>query len=313
MNRTEFKNETICIFEETYKVTLFFLLGSTSVVAFIENAFFCFAVSFNKKLHLKSNILVVSLAVTDITIAAILPNLELVYLYFYPSWPIGSLGTSALNLIWIFSLVCPFVTVTAITIERCVMIAVTAVTMQPAHKNKYIWNVNPTLYYILLSFHIIAPLLLLPGLYYKMKSASQNLLKKLMKITENNINLNRQKKEMKLAKTIFIIIGLMYLVWFPVVMIEILYNLHFEECIVSKLGVFSLWMTCINGCLNPLVYSYRNPEVKQFAKCLINFFYKKKLIERFAKNRYITPPPSLRSFRDGPDWKEKVIEYGIKI
>ncbi|XP_065676834.1 adrenocorticotropic hormone receptor-like [Hydra vulgaris] len=330
MNQTENKNEAICIFEETYKVILLFLLGSTSLVAVIENAFFCFAVYFNKKLHFKSNILVVSLAITDIIIAAILPNLEIVYLYFYPSWPIGSLGTKTLNLIWIFSLVCPFVTVTAITIERYVMIAgksswkvfftkriymvivifiwlysficclVTAVTMQPAHKNEYIWNVNPTLYYILLGFHIVVPLLLLPGFYYKMKSASQYFLKKLMKITENNVNLSRQRKEMKLAKTIFIIIGLMYLVWSPVVIIEILYNLQFKVCIVSKLGVISLWITCINGCLNPMVYSYRNPEVKKFAKCVINFFYK-----IFAKEN--------KAIKYASHWKEQVLEYDIKI
>ncbi|XP_065675136.1 melatonin receptor type 1A isoform X2 [Hydra vulgaris] len=296
MNQTEHQTETNCIFEQSYKVTLLFLLSSTSVVAVIENVFFCFAVYFNKKLHSKSNILVVSLAVTDIIIAAILPNLEFVYLYFYPLWPIGSLGTKTLNLIWIFSLVCPFVTVTAITIERYVMIAgksrwkvfftkrlymvivifiwlysficclVAAVTMEPAHKNEYIWNVNPTLYYILLGFHIIVPLLLLPGLYYKMKKASQYSLKKLREETENDVNLHRQRKETKLAKTIFIIIGIMYLVWSPVVIIEILYNLEFKVCIISKVGVISLWLTCINGCLNPMVYSFRNPEVKRFTK-----------------------------------------------
>ena len=302
MNQLESRNQTICTFEPSFKVIMLVLLGTTSVAAFIENVFFCTAVYFNKKLHSKSNILIINLAITDIIISAILPNLEFVYVYFYPSWPIGSLGTKFLNLIWIFSLVCPFVTMTAITFERFVVIAgkpswkylitkkmyllvvifiwaysflccfVTAVSMLPAPRYNYVWNVNPTLYYVFLGVHIIFPLVLFPGLYYKMQKVSVTSMKEISK----EVGEIRQEREMKLSKTIVIIIGVLYMVWTPVVVLEILYNHKFKNCVVSKMEIVSAWLTCFNGCLNPLLYSYRNAEVKKFILSLVHVFRKKK-------------------------------------
>ena len=302
MNQTESTNQTICTFEPPFKIVMLVLLATTSVAAIIENVFFCTAVYFNKKLHSKSNILIVSLAITDIIISAILPNIEFVYVYFYPSWPIGSLGTKTQNIIWMFSLVCPFVTVTAITVERYVIIAgkpswkylitkkmyllvvifiwaysflccfATAITMLPAPKYKYVWNVNSTLYYVFLGIHIIFPLILLPGLYYKMRNVSKNSMRKI----SNVVGEIRQKREIKLTKTIIIIIGVLYMVWIPVIVLEILFNLNFAECKVSKMGTVSAWLTFLNGCLNPLLYSYRNAEVKKFTLSWVHVFRRKK-------------------------------------
>ena len=305
MNQTESTNQTICTFEPPFKIAMLVLLATTSIAAIIENVFFCTAVYFNKKLHSKSNILIVNLAITDIIISAILPNLEFVYVYFYPSWPIGSLGTKTQNIIWIFSLVCPFVTVTAITVERFVIIAgkpswkylitkkmyllvvifiwaysflccfVTAVTMLPAPKYKYVWNVNPTLYNVFLGVHIIFPLFLLPGLYYKMRNVSKNSMREI----SNEVGEIRQKREIKLAKTIIIIIGVLYMVWIPVVVLEIFFNLNFAGCLVSKMGTVSVWLTCFNGCLNPPLYAYRNVEVKKFTVDKMNIFRRKRSLD----------------------------------
>jgi len=117
-NTTNIIPQLGCSFSETFKITLSILLPITSILSFSVNIFFCCVVYVNKKLHVKSSILLVSLSVTDIVISLTAPIFEFIYVYWNPKWPIGSLGTNVQNSFWMFSLVAPFVTVTAITVDR---------------------------------------------------------------------------------------------------------------------------------------------------------------------------------------------------
>ena len=73
-----------------------------------------------------------------------------------------------------------------------------------------------------------------------------------------------RKSDVKLAKTVLFVIGFLFLVWSPVVILEIFYNFDFSNCTVEQAGIVSVWITGINGVLNPIVYSYRNNEVKKY-------------------------------------------------
>ena len=61
-----------------------------------------------------------------------------------------------------------------------------------------------------------------------------------------------------------IIIAFLFLVWAPVLALEIIYQTDFKSCVVEQAGTVSVFITCLNRTINPLVYSYHNDEVKKY-------------------------------------------------
>ena len=174
-----------CQFNIYFKVILCTLLGVTGICSIIEKIFFCTVVYLNKKLQIKPNILIVSLSITDIIIAWTTPVFKFIYVMYNPKWPLGSLGTNIQNAFWLFSLVMPFVTVAAITIDRYLAITKSfrydrfvtarklllvvgglylysfiwvffmAQNFLPTPEDVYTWNVPSTTYYVFLGIHIV--------------------------------------------------------------------------------------------------------------------------------------------------------------
>lgn len=278
-----------CEFSIYYKVILCTLLMVTGVCSCLENILFCAVIYLNKNLHVKSNILIVSLSITDIITACSLSSVEFVYILSHPRWPLGSNGTNIQNSFWLFSIVMPFITVTAITLDRYAAITkslqyncfVTAkklgltvgflylysfiwvicmeLNFLPAPKDAYIWNVPTNQYYIFLGIHIILPLIIVPVLYKKITNTV-----KLSRQRTGKVGI--QSREIKLAKRAAVVIAFLFIVWTPVVVLEIFYNFNFSNCIVEQAGAVSVWITCVNGALNPIVYSRGNIEIKKGIK-----------------------------------------------
>ena len=311
MNSNFSLNNTIiedrkCRFSIYFKVILCTLIAVTGICSLMENIFFCTVVYLNKKLQIKSNILIVSLSITDIIIASTVPAFEFICIMYNPKWPLGSLGTNIQNSFWLFSLVMPFITVTAIAIDRYLAITksflygrfitarkllcvvgclylysvtwVFSVTRNflPTPEDVYTWNVPSTTYYVFLGIHIVFPLILIPVLYSKIA--------KTVKLSRQNTGVAQvSRSETKLAKTVKFVIGFLYLVWAPVVVLEFFYNFNFSSCAVEQAGSVSVWFTCVNGALNPIVYSYRNDEVRRYIMKMLSCF-RKEILDDCPKN-----------------------------
>ena len=129
----------------------------------------------------------------------------------------------------------------------------------PAPKDAYIWNVPTNQYYIFLGIHIILPLIIVPVLYKKITNTV-----KLSRQRTGKVGI--QSREIKLAKRAAVVIAFLFIVWTPVVVLEIFYNFNFSNCIVEQAGAVSVWITCVNGALNPIVYSRGNSEIKKGIK-----------------------------------------------
>lgn len=276
-----------CEFSIYFRVVMCPLLMIAAICSLAENVFFCIVVCVNKKLQIKSNILIVSLSITDIIIASTGPVFEFIYVLKKPKWPLGRAGSNIQNAMWLFSLVMPFATVTAITIERylaitksiqynryatsnkllltvgclylysLVWVICIAMSFHEAHRYVYYWNVPECPYFAFLGVNLLLPLILIPVLY-KMMLKKVRLSRQTADVDES------ERNEIKLVKTVGIIIAFLFLVWAPVLVLEIIYQTDFKNCIIEEVGTVSVFITCLNGAINPLVYSYRNDEVKKY-------------------------------------------------
>ena len=282
-----------CSFSVYFKAALCPLLASTSIIALLQNVIFCGIVWHDKTLHKRSLILIVNLSVSGILNALTVPVFEFIYVYYFPAWPLGRLGTNLQNSVWLFSLVLPFMTVMCITAERYLAtvhnvfhrtnITASALGMvvfilwayslawtvvlstqfTPAADTYYIWNMPQELYYIFLGLHLVVPLLAITVFYQRIIVHTRSSKRDISLLGDCHENQQRQSSEVRLAKTVAMVIGCLYAVWVPVVMMEVVYNFDFSDCIVEQGGTSAVFVTSLNGCLYPLIYFYRIKEVRR--------------------------------------------------
>ena len=290
-----------CTFSLVYKITVSTLLGTTTLFAPVMNSILCFAILTTKQLRTTANILIASLSVSDILISLIMAPLEIIYVSLYPKWPLGKVETTVLNSVWMFSLVAPFVTVTVITGERYKTITslrhykrtigwkplvsalmfiwiysissviFMALNFTTTTGEYYDWNVLSEYYYPFLGIHIVIPLIVIPLLYGRIilvtRTSKRNTVRGGL---SNTAVANHAKQELQLAKSVGIVVGILFAVWLPVLVLEYFYATETGSCVVQQAGVISVWLTSSNGMINQLVYNYRNPILRKAIKNLFS-------------------------------------------
>ena len=286
-------NSTInsCHYSLELKLALCTALSLTSLFSVVENALLCAAVRHNKKLHKRSQVLIVNLSVTDIIIAVLLPTFESGHILLYPKFLFGKFGSIFTRSLWMFSIIQPSTTAFMIACERYLVLSrnnlylnhctkrtialvitsmwlysivwVLAIALNLTYTTQHL--VPPGLYYAYLGVHIGIPILVIPLIYIKIYMHVKSSREHVLEISGTAVLMSL---EIKLAKTMGIIISLLYLIWLPVLVIEVLRSHNFNDCTIKKVDSFNVWLTCFNGCLDPLVYSFRSSEVKESLKVL---------------------------------------------
>ena len=284
-----------CHFHVSFKVFSSMLLMLIGCVAILENLLFCYVIYSKRHLQKRSMVLIVSLSISDIFISLLVPSIETIFVVAFPQWPLGSVGSDLYNCVWMFSVVSPFTTITAITFERYLAIcwktiyekictpffmAITVLVvwaysfiwvfcmgyyMKPIHVRKYVWNVNHRLYYSLIWFHVIVPLTIIPVLYHRILKHVKQTRAGLTSSTSCLIH-NGKESDIRLTKTVARVIIVLYVIWLPVLTLEMIYTNFYSECMIKKLDLISVTLACSNCCLNPILYSYKNSEIKKYVK-----------------------------------------------
>lgn len=280
-------SESVCTFPITYKIIVSSLLAIVFLSSPILNILVCYTIFSVSKLQSFGNLLIANLSLGDVIISLSLPLLEILYISLYPKWLIGKVGTYILNCVWLFSLAYPFVTVTVITIERFTtlrsLVSIKSMTISGVTffsiwtysigsvtlmafffttpgDDAYEWNILPVFYYPFLAIHIVLPLIIIVVLYvgiYKMTRTSRK-----QTVSRGSVSASLAKREMRVAKTIAIVIGIMFAIWIPALVLEYFYAIGTESCIVQMAGPISVWLSSSNGVLNPILYFYRNPHLR---------------------------------------------------
>eukprot|EP00794_Sanderia_malayensis_P020532 gene20532-22551_t len=277
----------LCVFPLAYRITVSALLASTLLISPILNFIVCYTLLTVKKLYTFGNFLIASLSFGDILISLSLSLMEILYVSIYPKWLTGKIGTYMLNAVWLFSLASPFVTVTVITCERYKTIR----SLVPITSNKviklvisliwiynftvvgvmvffftepsgdyYEWNILPVYYYSFLAIHVVIPLVVIAilymGIYCTMRSSRRRA------SVDNASATSLARREMRLAKTIGIVTGVMFAIWIPALVFEYFYAVGTESCVVQMAGPVNVWLSCSNAGINPLIYFYKNPVLR---------------------------------------------------
>ena len=289
-----------CKFSLDYQILISILFAVTFVLSVAENILVSVAIVVDRRLRRPSNGYILSLALTDICISLGLIPLEMIYVWSYPEWPLGLREINVFNSVWFFSIAGSFVAVLVITVDRyravlslvryrgvvswgrtlvittlvwlyvvVVVILMRVFAFKTALGKTYDWDVNYKFYYAFLAVHIALPLLIICALYFKIyKKAVENRQQLLSRgrvhpgTTAASDTVIETRLEVKMAKTVGVVIILLVTVWIPVLIVEIFYARRSQSCIIKKLDVVSVWLTCSNGMINPVVYSLRNKDFR---------------------------------------------------
>ena len=281
-----------CKFSLDFLIPIYILFVVTFVLSVAENVLVSVAIVVDRRLRKPSNGYLLSLALTDICISFRLIPLEMT------KWPLNRRETNVFNSVWIFSITGSFVAVLVITVDRyravlslvryrevvswgrtlvittlvwlyvvVVVILMRVSAFKTTSGKTYEWNINYKYYYAFLAVHIALPLLIICVLYYKIYKKAVDNRQQLLShgrmhpgTTAPSDTVIETRLEVKMAKTVGLVIMFMVIIWVPVLVVELAYARRSQSCIIEKLDVVSVWLTCSNGMINPVVYSLRNND-----------------------------------------------------
>ena len=149
-------------------------------------------------------------------------------------------------------------------------------------RDRYDWNVKPNFYYVFIGVNVGVPMFIIPAFYYRiwkhvMRSREQfNPSSPSSSGSDESKSLLgfnfMQERELKLTRAMAKIIVTMYIVWMPVFVVEVIYAKFYSKCVVKKIDLISVVLTSSSGVLNPIIYSYKNAEIKKYLDDLKKLF-----------------------------------------
>ena len=296
-----------CSYNHILKVVISVVISLTAFSSLVENTVLCYIIYNNRKLHKRPLVLITNLAVIDGILALVMAPLEIIQVLEYPNWSLKNTGTYFFNAIWMFSLVAPFTTVTAIGIERYLAVRKDMIYQRVVNSkslvitilsiwtysiswimilsltsdslaglnNTYVWNIKQWLYNVFLGTNVGIPLILITFLYQKIikevrasKAAiRKSFSKSLSTSREVSPDITKKSYEGKLSKTVGYVILLLFIIWAPILGVEIFYA--YDDACWMLFGDISIWLVFLSGCFNPFIYSFRNKEIKKSFKELM--------------------------------------------
>lgn len=290
-----------CSYSWDFIIPVTFVFTLTSLLVFFENILVCIAVIRSPLRQVKSNWFLVGLSVADMFTSLTVTPLQILEIWVAPHWPLDAIGVNIYNSLWNFCLVVPFLTLLAITVDRflvitkhfnmsarfsvkwvftvlvaiwmysVILVALLALTFDKAPSDEYVWNVPFEYYYPFLAIHVFLPLLIICYCYIRIFKTVRLSRQEVRGFSNSTVSIsNVQRNDIKLAKTIGYVTLALVSVWIPVLAVEVVYAVGSEHsCLVKTIGIFSVWLTCTNGIINPFIYAMRSKQFKEVLKKLL--------------------------------------------
>ena len=273
------------------------VLGLMAIITVAGNALILLAFVRNERLRTVSNKFVVSLAVSDLLVGTITVP---IWMHLSLSrWKVAKTVNDFFQVIDVLSATCSMLHFTCISVERFVAIS-RPFYHQTIPQKVYplviavLWILSTSLSVLMFSiqqyphFRLLFLLVLSAGsvlLISGLNVGVYRIAKRLIHATPSYRTETTQEFEMKrfvrrerkVAVTLAIITGIFFITWLPQMAVSITYNictppactLGLSPSAEQWLGVFVKWMQFANSAINPVVFAFRDVEMRRtFARIL---------------------------------------------
>lgn len=250
---------------------------------------------------------IVSLALSDIMVAASVLPFDIIYWITFPRWPLGGYVCNLWNSLFFLFLTASVLNLTAISIDRflavvyplrysiwmtpnLVKIMIASVWMYsfgiailifflliPPEDEMYSFDLNPVFHGFLLIGNVIFPFIIMIILYSKIYIIAKGHAMR-TEVTSLNANSSRSARrtnnfarELKLAKTLGIVVLCFVICWLPfeIINVVILVDEGVATCTVEVIDTIACWLAYLHSSLNPILYAFASTEFRRAFKKLL--------------------------------------------
>ena len=242
-----------------------------------------------------------SLALSDIMVAASVLPFDIVYWIAFPRWPLGENVCNLWNALFFLFLTASVLNLTSISIDRFLavvyplrysiwvtpnlvklMIASVWVyssaiavliffLLNPPEGEPYSFDLNPLFHGFLLIGNVIFPFTIMIILYSKIYIIARRHARRAGITSSPTRRTNSFARELKLAKTLGIVMLCFVICWLPfeTINVVILVDKGVTTCVVEITDTVACWLAYLHSSFNPLVYAFASSEFRRAFRKLL--------------------------------------------
>lgn len=274
------------------------VFGNTLIC--IASVKFSYAQSYSEKF-------IFSLALSDIFVAALVLPFDIIYWIAFPRWPLGGVVCSLWNSFFFLFLTASVLNLTSISIDRylavvyplryqvwmtptlnkfmiaCVWVYSLGIAilifllLEPPNDGTYSFDLNPYFHGFLLIGNVFVPFVIMIILYSKIYIIAKRHARRAgnaMSSTSNTTSSRSHRRfarEVKLAKTLGIVVLFFVICWLPFEMINVLILMDegVINCAMEIADTVACWFAYLHSSMNPLLYAFASSEFRRAFKKLL--------------------------------------------
>lgn len=285
-------------------VFMFFIMIS----CLFGNTLVCIASVKFSYLQSYSENFIFSLALSDIMVAALVLPFDIIYWIAFPHWPLGGYVCNLWNSLFFLFLTASVLNLTSISIDRflavvyplryniwmtpelnkamiaCVWMYSLGIAillfflLEPPRDEMYSFDVNPFFHGFLLIGNVVFPFLIMIVLYYKIYIIARRHARRAgdatSSIPDTSSSASRRKfaRELKLAKTLGIVMLCFVICWLPfeIINVMIIVDEEVANCAMEVADTVACWLAYLHSSVNPLLYAFASSEFRRAFKKLLS-------------------------------------------
>ena len=271
------------------------------ISCFLGNILICVAVLKFSYLQSSSEHFIFSLAISDIMAVVLVLPFDIIYWITFPRWSLGGYVCNLWNSLFFMVLTALVLNLTCISFDRFLavvfplrysslmtpkltrsMIAVVWVysftvgiliflLLEPPEDGTYNFDLSPVFHGYLLIGNVLFPFVIMVILYSNIYTIARYHAKRTQTMSSNTQLTTTFARELRLAKTLGIVVLCFVICWLPFEIINVIILLEegVENCALEIADTIACWLAYLHSALNPFLYAFCSAEFRRAFKNLV--------------------------------------------